>query len=111
MGDMIDLPVSTILCERCWLMTVRFLSLSARESELVQHILIDQSERAIADSLGLSPHTVHTYLERLYRKLRVTSRCQLVTRVFLAHIAVASTCGCARVGQDVDAARRKEVVP
>ena len=38
-------------------------------------------ELAIASDLGISQHTVHTYLERVYRKLAVGSRVALVVRV------------------------------
>jgi DNA-binding NarL/FixJ family response regulator len=40
------------------------------------------SEKGIAERLGLSPHTVHTYLWRIYRKLQVQSREELLVRVF-----------------------------
>ncbi len=40
------------------------------------------SEKDAAERLGLSPHTVHTYLWRIYRKLRVQSREELLVRVF-----------------------------
>ena len=32
-------------------------------------------------NLGISPHTVHTHLERLYRKLGVGSRVALTTKI------------------------------
>jgi len=37
----------------------------------------DAKERAIAEQLGISPHTVRTYIKRLYRKLRVRFRAQI----------------------------------
>ena len=48
--------------------------------------MVDESDAlalhyAIALELGISQHTVHTYLSRLYRKLGVTSRVQLVLSV------------------------------
>ncbi len=57
------------------------LVLSPREVQIAQAILQDQKELAIAQKLGISHHTVHTHLERLYRKLRVNSRIELVVRL------------------------------
>jgi DNA-binding CsgD family transcriptional regulator len=41
----------------------------------------------IADHLGISPHTVHTHIERLYRKVGVASRVSLVRRVFVEYLS------------------------
>ena len=57
------------------------LKLSKRETEVVQCVFDDLKESAIASQLGISAHTVHTHLERLYRKLNVSSRCGLVLAV------------------------------
>ncbi len=57
------------------------LSLSPREIEIVRTVFDDEKEVAIASRLQISPHTVHTYLERIYRKLAVKSRLQMVVRV------------------------------
>jgi hypothetical protein len=38
--------------------------------------------------LGLSKHTVHTYLARIYRKLAVNSCAQLTARLFVTYIEV-----------------------
>jgi len=48
----------------------------------------DYTEAAIADDLKVSPHTVHTYSERLYRKLGVTGRVRLALRVMDEYIAL-----------------------
>ena len=55
--------------------------LSRRELQILRYVFEDQKEYAIALELGISQHTVHTYLGRLYRKLGVTSRVQLVLSV------------------------------
>lgn len=62
------------------------LGLSRRESEILRYILEDEPEVAIAELLNISQHTVHTHLERLYRKLGVNSRCQTTTRVFAEYV-------------------------
>ena len=47
----------------------------------MQGVFDDDTEFAIADELKVSPHTVHTYSQRLYHKLVVTHRVKLVLRV------------------------------
>jgi DNA-binding NarL/FixJ family response regulator len=66
-----------------WDLLTRSLGLSQRESEIVQALFDDEKESAIADHLGISRHTVHTHIERLYRKLEVTSHAALVRHVFV----------------------------
>jgi len=48
----------------------------------VRAVFDGNSEKDAAARLGLSPHTVHTYLWRIYRKLHVQSREELLVRVF-----------------------------
>lgn len=74
-------PGSRLLAGEEWQRAERGLHLSGREVEIVRAIFDDRTESAIAQGLGISPHTVHTHVERLYRKLGVTSRTQLVLRV------------------------------
>jgi DNA-binding NarL/FixJ family response regulator len=66
------------------------LKLSPREQQIVEYVLrgVD-SEEMIAERLGMPRRTVHEHVSRLYIKLHVTSRSQLVLRVFAAHIALA----------------------
>ena len=80
-------PSPTFLPERSWQSIVSTLGLSDREAQVASLILGDDCrEDAMAASLSISPHTVHTHLERLYRKLRVTSRCQVVSRIFEQYV-------------------------
>ena len=80
-------PPTLFLPERSWQSIVSTLGLSDREAQLAVLILGDDScESAMAASLSISPHTVHSHLERLYRKLRVTSRCQVVSRLFQQYV-------------------------
>ena len=48
---------------------------------MVRGVFDDQKELCIAHRLGISPHTVNTYLQRLYAKLDVSSRPQLILRI------------------------------
>ena len=61
-----------------WEAVARALRLSGREFEIVRGVFDCQKETAIADGLGIAPRTVNTHLERLYRKLGVTTRVGLV---------------------------------
>ena len=74
-------PASTIFSNRVWAEIARKLRLSKRELEIVRGIFDDRTEAAIADDLRISPHTVHTHVERLHRKLVVKDRAAIIVRV------------------------------
>lgn len=48
--------------------------LTAREIEVLELIVQDRKEFAIAEELFISPATVHTHIKNIYRKLQVHSR-------------------------------------
>jgi DNA-binding NarL/FixJ family response regulator len=52
--------------------------LSARERQVIQHVAGGMSNREIAHALQLSPHTVKNYLFRIFDKLGVSSRTELL---------------------------------
>ena len=64
------------------------LRLSPREMQIVQGVFEDRKEESIAHELGISPHTVNTYFQRLYAKLRVSSRPQLILRVMAEYLTM-----------------------
>lgn len=86
-------------CERCvpdgqqvfgeddWQLLKDSLRLSCRELQIARAIFDDQKELAIALDLAISPHTVNTYLQRLYQKLSVNSRAQLIVRIVAEYLA------------------------
>lgn len=71
-----------VFAPREWNSLATALDLSPRESGVVRALFDGASEKRIAEQLGISPHTVHTYLWRIYRKLHVQSRQELLVRVF-----------------------------
>ena len=75
-----------IFSTRQWLALSRSLQLSGRELEIVQCIFDDHTGAAMARKLSISVHTIHTHLERLYRKLGVQTRTAAVVRVFAEHL-------------------------
>jgi DNA-binding NarL/FixJ family response regulator len=76
-----------VFSEEAWQRVTHVLALSARESQILQGVFEDQKECCIAANLGISSHTVHTHLERIYRKLHVSSRVALVVRVFAEYLS------------------------
>ena len=67
-----------VLTAREWHAVASHFALSPRETEVAHRIFDDLRESEIATKLGISPHTVHTHIERLYRKTGVASRSALV---------------------------------
>jgi len=77
----------SILPHDAWEVIAKSLRLSARELQIIQGIFDDQKEFAIAHELAISVHTVHTHLERLYRKLGVSSRVGLVLCILSEYLS------------------------
>lgn len=59
--------------------------LTERERIVLDRLILGESVREIADSLGRSPHTVHDHVKALHRKLKACSRGELVARA-LGHM-------------------------
>ncbi len=72
---------SSMLSEQAWAEIARSLRLSLRELQVLRGVFDDHTEFAIAAGLRISRHTVHTHVERLYHKLAVTDRMELVLLV------------------------------
>ena len=70
-----------LFTEEQWNAIFKSFGLSRREQEVVL-CLFDDLKR-----LGLAQSTVHTYIERLYRKLGVNSRTQLLLRCMGEYIS------------------------
>jgi DNA-binding CsgD family transcriptional regulator len=74
-------PGSRMLSEAAWAAVAGSLQLSRRHMEVVKGVFDSDKETAIADYLGISQHTVHTHLDRIYEKLGVGSRQELVQAI------------------------------
>jgi DNA-binding NarL/FixJ family response regulator len=59
-------------------------NLSPREQEVLDHLAQGFLYKEIADKLGVSYETVHTYIRRIYEKLQVRTRTEAVAK-FLGH--------------------------
>ncbi len=55
-------------------------ALSARETEVLDWLAKGHSYKEIAEQMNVSYSTVHTHIERIYKKLHVSSRAQAVAR-------------------------------
>lgn len=54
--------------------------LSERERQVLEGLVAGQTEKQVAAALHLSPTTVRTYVVRLYEKLRVANKAELLAR-------------------------------
>ncbi len=62
------------------------LHMTDRETAIVRGLFQRLNEEAIGSALGISHHTVHTHLNRIYRKLAVQSRADLFLRVVKEYV-------------------------
>jgi DNA-binding CsgD family transcriptional regulator len=83
-------PGASLISNDTWPRIRVALGLSPRELQVIQGVFQDDKEESIANDLGISRHTVNTYLQRLYTKLRVSSRSQLIIRVVDQYLITSS---------------------
>jgi RNA polymerase sigma factor (sigma-70 family) len=55
-------------------------TLSAREQEVLDHLSHGFLYKEIAEKMGISYETVHTYIRRIYEKLQVRTRTEAVAK-------------------------------
>lgn len=60
------------------------LGLTPREADVLHGIVLGKSNAAIAETLEISPRTVHKHVEHIFAKLGVTSRVEAVATVWAA---------------------------
>jgi len=72
---------SAVFSDLAWEAIARSVKLSGRECQIVRAVFDDETDRALAQRLGISLHTVHTHVERLHRKLAIMNRPQLLVLV------------------------------
>ncbi|HVM61995.1 MAG TPA: helix-turn-helix transcriptional regulator [Verrucomicrobiae bacterium] len=72
---------SALFSDQTWTEIARSLRLSPREAQILHGVFDDRTELAIAADLNISPHTVHSHVERLYHKLDVADRVGLILLV------------------------------
>ena len=65
--------------------------LSPREREVALLVIQGLTTPAMAESLGISPHTVRDHLKHLYRKTETRSRAELVSLVSGANLGATAS--------------------
>ena len=79
---------AAFLSNHAWREIASTLGITKRELQIVQSVFDNQHESDIAKRFKLSPHTVHMHLNRLFKKLNVTSRTELVLRIVEQMVAL-----------------------
>jgi len=79
---------ASLLSNHAWLEIARSLGITQRELQIIQSVFDNQREADIAKRFKLSSHTVHMHLNRLFKKLSVTSRTELVLRIVEQMVAL-----------------------
>ncbi len=75
-------PVGAVLLsDVAWAEIAHSLKLSGRQLEIVRNIFDNYTEATIASNLRVSEHTIHSHLNRVFQKLHVNTRAQMVLRV------------------------------
>ena len=70
-----------LLSEEEWQAVIAALHLSPRHASIICLILQGKRDKQIAAELGMSIHTVRTHLSRLFQRLGVADRMELVLYV------------------------------
>jgi DNA-binding NarL/FixJ family response regulator len=55
-------------------------ALPPRLRQTLTHLVWGDSEKEVANRLGLSQHTIHVYVKQLYKRLNVSSRGELLAK-------------------------------
>ena len=95
-GFLLEALRSTPSCEG--IETGKIDQLSPREFQVAEHAAQGESNKQIADQLGLSEHTVKNYLLHVFEKLGVSNRTELLFLLFKCHVQAASLGG---LGNDI----------
>jgi DNA-binding CsgD family transcriptional regulator len=76
-----DTPGETLISRE----SLRLLGLTEREADILQAIARGKTNKQVAASMYVSPFTVKTHLQRVYRKLGVRRRTEAVARALQPH--------------------------
>ena len=74
-------PNREIYTKAEWKRLARELRLPPRQMQITRHIMRGCGDKQIAEALGISVATVRTHLGRLFKRLEVDDRCELILHV------------------------------
>jgi DNA-binding CsgD family transcriptional regulator len=77
-----------LLADKDWEAIVLRLTLSPREAQVARGLLDDLLESEVAARIGIAPRTAHAHVERLYKRLNVHSRHQLLLALFNTYLKI-----------------------
>lgn len=80
-GVLFDAVFGNVRCLIIELEPARMVSLSPREQQIARMVAWGRTNQAIASSLEISVWTVSTHLRRIFAKLAVTSRAEMVAHL------------------------------
>jgi DNA-binding NarL/FixJ family response regulator len=72
------------------------LGLSSQQAQITHHLFEGLGDKQIASAMGISEHTVRTYLSRMFAKLGVQDRNELLVGVFRRFRAGCDSVECPR---------------
>lgn len=80
------LKPATMIGRQAWRAIAKAFDLSQRQAQVAEGIVDGLKEKEIAAQLGISVNTVHEYVGRLYDRLDVHSRSQLVSSLLAFYL-------------------------
>lgn len=83
----VSLQPSLPLARSSWTAIAGELRLSGRQTEIVRGVLDNLDVDQIAAKLQIKPRTVRAHVEKVYKRLGLRNRCELVLLVFAVHLA------------------------
>jgi DNA-binding NarL/FixJ family response regulator len=79
---------AAILSDHAWSEIAKALGITKREIQIIQGVFDNLTQKGIASRLNMNEHTAHTHLNRLFKKLNITTRTELVLRIIEQLIAL-----------------------
>ena len=79
---------AAILSDHAWSEIAKALGITKREMQIIQGVFDNHTQQGIASRLNMNEHTAHTHLNRLFKKLNITTRTELVLRIMEQMIAL-----------------------
>ena len=76
------MEANELITEQEWSVISRRLGLGGRMGEIARRLMDAKADKQIATELGVSVSTVRTYLARLFRRVGVDGRVELIVCVF-----------------------------